>query len=269
MTDIAVRPARKKSRPTDFFACIGKYRTCNNPALHGKLLCDECIPLDGLITVQKPSRILIRTHFSATSKYGQAIVSALEDDGVRVVRRTKDHQQVLEERRKLFFGGVRVFGEHDLQPLVTVEYAVNEMIYSGYRLRDLHILNLDEILENTDEEEQQGNRTVVFNYEYQPGETSLELSEYGKEILAKPFINCRVWVNLHDPVTRASVHCVELVSLQFKQDPRLRLKFARSVWGFEDVTDYSREENLESERNQILREINEFQVDMQAKTRTW
>lgn len=240
MDSVVHKPqARRKARPTDFFACIGKYRTCGKPALPGKLLCDECIPLDGLITIQKPSRILIRTHFSATSQYGQAIVSTLEDAGVRVVRRTKERQQILDEQKKLFFGGVRVFGDEDLRPLVTVEDAIQEMASDGYCLRDLHILNLDEIIQGTDKEEQQGNRTVVFHYEYLPGETSLELSEYGKELLTKPFINCRVWVNLHDPVTKSSVHCVELVSLQFKQEPRLRLKFARSVWGFQDVTDYS------------------------------
>lgn len=244
-------PRRKKQRPTDYFACLGKYRTCGNPALLGELLCEECVPLRGLITVEKPFRVLVRSHFSANSRYGQAIVSALEqDNGVRVVRRTQERHQELRERRSFFAGfggGVRVFGSTDLRPLVAVEDATREMETDGYRLRDIHVLNLDEILEGGDQEQQQqqGRRTVVFNYEYLPGEDPLDLPEYATEILTRPFVGCRVWVNLKDSITEVSVHCIELTSLQFQQIPRLRLKFAKSVWGFEDVTDYSREEEVE------------------------
>lgn len=263
--------ARRKTRPTDFFACIGKHRTCARAAIHGKLLCEECAPLDGLIKIAKPSRVLIRTHFGATSKYGQTLVNILEEEGVQVVRRTKERQQNLDEHRKLLSGGVRVFGEKDLRPLVNVEDATLEMTGEGYCLTDVHILDLDDVVEGTDDEEDaRGQRTVVFHYEYLPKHASRGLSEFMRELLVKPFLGCRVWVNLRDPATGATVHCVELISLQFQQEPRLRLRFAQSVWGFQDVTDYSRETNsLESDRDKLLQEINEFQVDMRAKTRTW
>lgn len=242
------RPMRKKQRPTDYFACLGRYRTCGKPALPGELLCEECIVLKGLVTVEKPFRVLIRSHFSANSKYGQAIVSALEqNNGVRVIRRSRERQQELHERRRFFDGfggGVRVFGEKDLRPLTAVEDATKEMEADSYCLRDIHVLDLDEVLEDGDKEQQQrqGGRTVVFNYEYLPDENPLAMPEYANEILSRPFLGCRVWVNLKDPLTGVGVHCVELISLQFQQTPRLRLKFAKSVWGFEDVTDYSREE---------------------------
>lgn len=271
MDSAVSRPARNKTRPTTFFACIGKYRTCARAALPGRLLCEECNPLDGMVNIEKPFRVLVRAHFSGNSKYGQTIVRLLENEGVRVVRRTKERQLALEGHRKLLHGGIMVFGE-SLRPLVTVEDAVKEMENEeGYRLRDLHILDFDEVLEGTDREEETGRRTVVFNYEYAPTETSLVLSEYALELTTRPFVGCRVYVNLRDPVTGAMVHCAELISLQIKQEPRIRLKFARSVWGFEDITDYSRKtvDSGESDRDKLLREINEFQADMQAKTRTW
>lgn len=239
--DTAVsRQARPKARPTNFFACVGKDRTCSQSSLPGELLCEECLKSGARIRIEKPFRVLIRANFSGTSKYGQAIVSILEEGGIRVVKRTKERQALLEDHRKLLRGGVRVFGVKDLRPLVTVEYAVKEFEEQGYRLRDLHVLDFDEVLQGTDREEEMGKRTVVFNYEYLPSERSLMLPEYAQEILVKPFVGCRLYVNLRDPITQIRVHCAELISLQIKQEPRLRLKFARSVWGVEDVTNYEK-----------------------------
>ncbi len=251
--------ARRKARPTDFFACMGKERTCTRPALPNEVLCASCAAeLNGRpVQIEKPFRILIRAHFSPISKYGQTIVNILgEENGVRVVRRTKERQLALDEHRKLLSGGIRVFGERDLRPLVTVEDAVEEMKSSGYGLHDIHILDMDEILKGTDREEERGGRIIVFNYEWRP-ESIVMMPEYGHEILTRPFVGCRVLVNLRDPVTGVTVHCVELTSLQFKQEPRIRLKFANSCWWYGDVTDYSREADLgESDRDLLLREIN-------------
>ena len=242
--NVGHHPRREKARPTSFFSCIGKDRACGNAALDEELLCGPCRDR-GDIRITRPSRVLVRAHFNETSKYGQTIVNILEDSGIRVVRRTKERQRQLDEHRKLLEGGVRVFGVHDLRPLVAIEDAIQEMGPEGYSLSDLHILDLDDVLEGTsDEEEKKGKRIVVFHYDYTPGRTSLEIPEYGNEVLARPFLGCRVWVNLRDPATGALVHCVELIGFQFKEKARLRLKFARSVWGFEDTTDYTKEEKI-------------------------
>jgi hypothetical protein len=200
------------------------------------------------VRIQKPSRVLIRAHLGGTPKYGQTIVDLLEESGVRVVRRTRERQDNLNEHRKLLTGEIRVFGANDLRPLVTIEDAVKEMLAEGYCLHNIHILDLDDVVEETEETEtNRGKRVVVFHYEYVADEPHefIEVPEYGRELFTRPFIGCRLWVNLRDPLTGASVHCAELIGLQFKQHPRLHLKFNRSIWGFNDCTNYSVEETPE------------------------
>ena len=82
--------------------------------------------------------------------------------------------------------------------------------------------------------EKVGSRKVVFNFEYRPDEKSMPLPEIAWEIIQKPFLSCRVWVNLVDALG-AQVHCVELIGFQFSQKPKIRLKLLKTIWDLETI----------------------------------
>lgn len=220
----------KKARaPDEFFTCIGNDRTCGKNSEPGKVACSEHRDEK---RVTMPKRVLVRAHFSPNSKFGALILEELTAAGVRTVKRTSVRQQELESRR-MMATAVKVFGENDLGPNVCVEDAVAEMEKVGYSLKsDLHILDCDEIYKETNPEKI-GSRVVVLNYEYKTDQAA-ELPEAGREILTKPFLSCRLWVNLID-ADGTQVHAVEMTAFQLKVSPRLRLKFVKSVWGIERV----------------------------------
>lgn len=220
---------KKSADPNAFFACIGARRTCGKNALPGKLTCAEHI---GENTIELPHRVLIRAHFSPKSRYGWAIVEELCQGGVRLIERTTAHQQELELKRMMAIG-IKVFGDNDLRPNVAVNRPVEELEKTGYRLNDLHILSYDEIFAAT-APEKVGSRVVVLSYELQPepGVVSIPIPETAQEIIQRPFISCRVWVNLIDS-RGTQLHAVELTAFQFTHKPRFFLRFTNSVWGFE------------------------------------
>lgn len=220
---------RKAHAPDEFFACIGKDRTCGKNSEPGKVTCPDH---RGENRVTMPKRVLVRAHFSPNSKFGALILEELVSAGVRTVRRTSARQQELEARR-MMATAVKVFGENDLGPNVCVAYAVQEMEKVGYSLKDdLHILDCDEIYKETNPEKI-GSRVVVLNYEYGL-EYIMILPEAAEELLVKPFLSCRLWVNVID-TDGTQVHAVEMTAFQLKVNPRLRLKFVNSVWGVERV----------------------------------
>lgn len=220
---------RKFHAPDEFFACIGNERTCGKNSEPGRV---TCVEHRGENRVTMSKRVLVRAHFSPNSKFGALILEELASAGVRTVKRTSARQQELEARR-MMATAVKVFGENDLGPNVCVEDAVQEMEKVGYYLKsDLHILDCDEIYKETNPEKV-GSRVVVLNYEYKADQTVV-LPEAGREILIKPFLSCRLWVNVID-TDGTQVHAVEMTAFQLKVSPRLRLKFVKSVWGVERV----------------------------------
>lgn len=228
---------RKFHAPDEFFACIGNDRTCGKNSEPSGVTCSEH---RGENKVTMPKRILVRAHFSPNSKFGALILEELTAAGVRMVKRTSARQQELESRR-MMATAVRVFGENDLGPNVCVEDAVQEMEKVGYSLKsDLHILDCDEIYQETNPEKV-GSRVVVLNYEYKAGQNVM-LPEAGREILIKPFLSCRLWVNVID-TDGTQVHAVEMTAFQIKVAPRIRLKFVNSVWGAEMALSFVKEKS--------------------------
>lgn len=216
---------RKFHAPDEFFACIGNSRACGKNSEPGKVTCLEHRDEK---RVTMPRRVLVRTHFSPNSKFGALILEELTATGVRTVRRTSARQQELEARR-MMATAVKVFGEHDLGPNICAKDAVQEMEKVGYSLKsDLHILDCDEIYKKTNPEKI-GSRVVVLNYEYGLGPKVI-LPEAAEELLVKPFLSCRLWVNVID-LDGTQVHAVEMTAFQIKVNSRLRLKFVNSVWG--------------------------------------
>lgn len=228
---------RKFHAPDEFFACIGKDRTCGKNSEPGRVTCLEHRE-EKMVTM--PKRVLVRAHFSPNSKFGALILEELTAAGVRTVKRTSARQQELEARR-MMATAVKVFGENDLGPNVCVEDAVTEMEKIGYVLKsDLHILDCDEIYKETNPEKV-GSRVVVLNYEYKTDETGV-LPEAGRELLIKPFLSCRLWVNVID-ADGTQVHAVEMTAFQIKVVPKIRLKFVNSVWGAEMTLSFFKEKS--------------------------
>lgn len=203
-----------------FYACAGAARACGKASQAGGFMCEGH---EGA-TISLPPRVLFRMHFKATSKFGAAYTDELFKSGVRLVERTRARQDELELRR-MFSSGVRVFGPNDdLGPNITVADAVAEMEKLGYRLKDLHVLSLDSIVE-----ESRGDRTVVFAYEFDPSGISIEIPEAAEALRASSFLMARVWVNLVD-ADGAQLHSVEMTGHQHQAKPAVRLKFLNSLW---------------------------------------
>jgi len=204
-----------------FVACIGANRACGRASRDGGFTCAEH---EGA-TISMPPRILIRQHFKATSRFGAAIVDELLSGGVRLVERSRVRQSELELRR-MYSTGVRVFGQDDIGPNVAVKSAASEMEAVGYRLKEVHVLSLDNV---TESEESVGDRTVVSCYEFDPSGDSIKLPEVAEVLLTKPFLSCRVWVNLVD-ASGSQLHSVELIGYQHQARPGVQLKFLNSLW---------------------------------------
>lgn len=204
-----------------FVACIGAGRACGRASVENSFTCQE----HAGATISMPPRVLIRQHFKAGSKYGSVIVDELLARGVLLVERTRARQDELEHRR-MRSTGVRVFGEDDIGPNVSVWSAAEEMSEAGYRLKDLHVLSLDGIAEDA---EAVGDRTVVFCYEFDPEGESIKMPEAGEVLLAKPFLSCRVWVNLVD-ASGSQLHAIEQIGYQHQARPGIDLKFLNSLW---------------------------------------
>lgn len=215
-----VEPMPAVKAPT-FVACIGANRACGRASIENGFTCAEH---EGA-TISMPPRVLFRQHFKATSKFGAVIVDELLEGGVRLVERTRARQDELDIRR-MFSSGVRVFGTDDLGPNVAVKTAADEMEKAGYRLKDLHVLSLDDIMENP---EDVGARTVVFAYEFDPASESIKMPEVGEMLLESSFLSCRVWVNLVD-ASGSQLHAIELIGYQKKARAAVELKFLNSLW---------------------------------------
>lgn len=210
-----------------FYACIGKGRSCGKAALAGEL---TCIEHKGELNIALPAKVLIRMHFSAQSGFGKVIIEELMREGVPFVERTKTRQEELELAR-MMTSGVRVFGNEDLGPNVVVADAVGEMKHTGYVLTNVHVLSLDEVVQERSPDKV-GARTVVFLYEY--GGTALSLTETAAMLLSEPFMSARVWVNLVD-AAGTQIHAVELTAYQHGHPAHHELRFAKSVWAFKKI----------------------------------
>ncbi len=216
----------KPTTPT-FFACIGANRACDKASLPGELTCAEH---KGERNIALPAKVLIRAHFSAASGFGQTIVEELMREGVPFVERTKTRQEELELKR-MMATGIRVFGNEDLGPNVVVDPAISEMKHTGYVPTNVHVLSLDEVMEERNPDKV-GSRTVVFLYEY--GGKAIPLTETSAMLLAEPFMSCRVWVNLVD-AAGTQLHAVELTAYQHGHPAHHELRFAQSVWAFQEL----------------------------------
>lgn len=216
----------KKWGKPEFFACVAEGRTCGGNSLPGQVVCVN--HTGGEPVIQMPSKIFLRFHFASTSAYGKAVLAELVEAGVRIVERTKERQGEIETERLALQGGIRVFGPEDLGPNVNIHQAVFEIEASGYRLREIHILSLDKVTEFPD---RIGDRTVVFCFAYDPEGKSANIPEVAKVLFERPFMSCRVYVNLRD-ADGLEVHAVELTAYQHKAHPRYSLKFAKALWSF-------------------------------------
>ena len=217
--------------------CIAENRLCRKIARAGRLTCEAHESFNGPINL--PDRVLLRFHFAAKSTIGQTIVSELIENDVRLVERSTARQEELELRR-MFSQGVKIFGESDLCGDIVATSVPGELELSGYNLKEIHVLSLDEIFEEREAWRKIGGRTVVMCYEYNPNAplyptfASLQVPEAAHLPLKEPFVFCRVWVNLTD-AAGTQVHAVEFTGFRMETPPRLTLKFANSIWGVEEI----------------------------------
>ncbi|MBI3442155.1 MAG: hypothetical protein HY007_00060 [Candidatus Sungbacteria bacterium] len=188
----------------------------------------------------QPQKILFRFHFLPDTdemhpSFGQVIIADLTTNKhhIRIVKRTIERQQQLDARRSES-RGVSVFGQDNLESNVIVRDAIQELEACGYRCRDLHILDCDEVY-RAKEPDRVGERAIVFLYERLPQETSIIISRYAALLLKRPFIRCRVWVNLIDVDSDARLDAVEMRGFQFKNDPQLGLLYQSGAWGVKNM----------------------------------
>lgn len=226
------------------FLCIAEDRLCGNIAMQGGFTCEAHAYFMG--PVELPFRVLLRFHFAPKSAIGKAIISELVESGVSLVERSVARQEELEFRR-MFSQGVKIFGKDDLCGDIVAISVPGELETAGYNLKEIHVLSLDEIFEEREAWQKMGGRTVVMCYEYNPGvpllptTCRLDVPEVAHLLFKEPFLFCRVWVNLTDGMgTR--VHAAEFTGFQMEKQPRLRLRFANSIWGVEDIPAPEQEE---------------------------
>lgn len=215
--------------PHAFFACIGVDRTCGQNARPGEITCEEHKDLTR-VDVKLPQRVLLRYHLTDSSKFGGTFLDELIKEGVRVVERTAVRQVEI-TMKNMFSTGVRVFGtESDLGPNVVATPAIEELDKAGYRLNDVHIVNLDEINREANAEKI-GARTLVLPFEYDPAKNSSTPTDTTLLLIEQPFLSSRVWTNLID-ADGSQIHCVELIGIQFEVQAKYQLHFANSIWAF-------------------------------------
>lgn len=206
--------------------CIGSGWGCGAIARPGMFTCTT--HANAVEQHVLPRSILVRFHFSPKSGLGEVLVGYLVDEGVRLVGRTAARDGELKMRRMKSFG-VKVFGSGDLFPNVVVGDAVGEFAGSGYGLKDVHILSLDEIMRE-ENPRRVGERTVVLHYAL--GEEKFPVPDAVRELLfSDPFTRGRVWANLID-ADGTQLHSIELKGLS-KALCRLHLHFDNALWSCE------------------------------------